>query len=52
MNTLTFPWEIEENDINYRLIDVLSLFSQLETPISLPVDYSKYPGIVAGGTSD
>ena len=52
MNTLTFPWEIEENDINYRLIGVLSLFSQLETPVSLPVDYSKYPGIVAGGTSD
>ena len=52
MNTLTFPWEIEENDINYHLIGVLSLLSQLETPVSLAVEFSEYPGIVAGGTSD
>ena len=40
MNALTFPWKI--------LISVLLLLSQLETPVSLAADYSKYPRIVAG----
>ena len=42
----------DSRDINYHLIGVLSLLSQLETPVSLPVDYSKYPRIVSGGTSN
>ena len=37
---------------NYHLMGVLSPLSQLETPESLAADYSKYPGIVAGGTSN
>ena len=52
MNTLTFPWEIEKILIIIILIGVLSLLSQLETPVSLAVDYSKYLGIVTGGTSN
>ena len=42
----------ESRDSNYHLIGVLSPLSQLETPVSLAVDYSKYPGIVAGRTSN
>ena len=50
--TLTnFPMG-DRRDINYHLIGVLSLLSQLETPVSLAADYSKYPRIVAGGTSN
>ena len=42
----------DSRDINCRLIGVLLLLSQLETSVSLAVDYSKYPRIVAGGTSN
>ena len=39
----------DSRDINCHLIGVLLLLSQLETSVSLAVDYSKYPRIVAGG---
>ena len=42
----------DSRDINCHLIGVLLLLSQLETSVSLAVDYSKYPRIVAGGTSN
>ena len=51
MNRVNFSLG-DRRDINYHLIGVLSLLSQLETPISLAVDYSKYPGIVSGGNSN
>ena len=42
----------ESRDSNYHLIGVLSPLKQLETPVSLAADCSKYPRIVAGGTSN
>ena len=42
----------DRRDINNHLIGVLSLLSQLGTPVSVAVDYSKHPGIVAGRTSN
>ena len=42
----------DRRDINYHLIGVLSLLGQLETRVSLAAAYSKYPRIVAGGTSN
>ena len=50
MYALTFSWEIVE--VAYHLTGVLPLLSQLETPVSLAVDYSKYPRIEAGRTSN
>ena len=38
----------DSRDINYHLLVILSLLSQLETPVSLAVDHSNYPRIVAG----
>ena len=55
MKTLNFPWvlgEILMRPIHYHLIGVLSLLSQLQTPVSLVADYSKYPRSVAGGISN
>ena len=46
MNALTFPWEIVEISIVIWLALFLFLLSQLETSVSLAVDYSKYPGIM------
>ena len=43
INMLTFPWQIVET------LGVLSFVSKLETPITLVVEYSNYPRIVAGG---
>ena len=42
----------DSRDSNYHLIGVLSPLSLLETPVSLAADCSKYPRIVAGGTSN
>ena len=42
----------DSRDINCHLIGVLLLLSQLETSVSLAVNYSKFPRIVAGGTSN
>ena len=46
INVVTFPWEIVD------ILGVLSFLSKLETPISLVVQYSNYPRIVAGGISN
>ena len=43
---LTFPWQIVQT------LGVLSFLSKLETPITLVVEYSNYPKIVAGGISN
>ena len=42
----------DSRDINCHLIGILLLLSQLETSVSLAVNYSKFPRIVAGGTSN
>ena len=42
INMLTVPWQIVD----------LSFLSKLETPITLVVEYSNYPKIVAGGISN
>ena len=41
----------DSRDINYHLLVILSLLSQLETPLSLAADYSNYPRIVGGRTN-
>ena len=46
INVVTFPWEIVD------ILSILSFLSKLETPISLVVQYSNYPRIVAGGISN
>ena len=43
---VTILWEIVD------ILGVLSFLSKLETPISLVVQYSNYPRIVAGGISN
>ena len=43
---VTFSWEIVD------ILGVLSFLSKLETPISLVVQYSNYPRIVAGAISN
>ena len=50
MNALTFLWEIVE--ISIIIWSAFYHFSELETPVSLATDYSKYPRIVAGRTSN
>ena len=52
LNLIHFHMNALRRDINYHLIGILSLLNLLETPISLAVDYSKYPRIVAGRTSN